>query len=76
MNLEENYRYFLNQLPLLIVDHKNKFVLIRNCTCINFFDNIESALKSAINNYPDQNFIIQEVTDDARVNYINEMLLN
>jgi hypothetical protein len=76
MSLEENYKYFLQQLPSLIITNKNKFVLIRNCTCVNFFDNIEAALKSAIENYPDQNFIIQEVTDEARVNYINESLLN
>jgi hypothetical protein len=76
MSPKENYKYFLNQLPKLIIENKNKYVLIRNCTCVNFFDNIELALKSAIDNYPDQNFIIQEITDEVRANYINEILLN
>jgi len=75
MPADRNYEYFKSQLPTLLQSHKGQFVLIRNEQEVAYYPNLEEALKDAYQRFQDNDFIIQEITDEDRVNYINSAFL-
>lgn len=76
MSAEKNYEFFKKELPKLMRDHKGQFVLIKDEQIIDFLPTMEAALKEAYQRFQDNDFIIQEVTDEDRVNYINSAFLH
>lgn len=75
MSAAKNYDFFKKELPQIITTHRGQFLLIKNEQIINYYPNAESALKDAYQRFSDNDFLIQEVTDEDRVNYINSAFL-
>lgn len=75
MPANTNYEFFKKELPKIIATHRGQFVLIRNAKIVNYYPNAEIALKEAYQSFQDNDFIIQEVTDEDRVNYINSAFI-
>jgi len=75
MPADKNYEFFKRELPKIITTHRGQFLLIKNEQIINYYPNAETALKDAYQRYQDNDFLIQEVTDEDRVNYINSVFL-
>ena len=48
----------------MLKTHKGKFALIKDKEIIGFYDLIGDANKEGMSKYPDENFSIQEVTED------------
>lgn len=75
MNLKDDFEFFEQQLPDLIKEHRGQFVLIKDKKIHGYYPNMEDALKSAYEKFGVTDFLIQEVTDEKRVNYINSMFV-
>lgn len=74
-SMDKDYQFFQKILPQIISEHKGQFALIREEKIVSYFPSLEEALKSAYLKFQDDNFIIQEVTDEIRTNYINSAFL-
>lgn len=75
MPADKNYEFFKRELPNIISTHRGQFVVIRNEQIIDYYANAELALREAYQRFQDNDFIVQEVTDEDRVNYINSAFL-
>lgn len=71
MSQNVDYDYFLSKLPELLPEHKGQFVQIKDQKIHGFFSNIEEALKDAYQKFGNTDFLIQEITNEKRANYIN-----
>lgn len=71
MPLESDYQFFESELPELLKEHRGQFVLIKDKALHGFFPSMEDALKEGYKKFGNNEFLIQEVTDEKRVNYIN-----
>jgi hypothetical protein len=69
--LESDYQFFESKLSELLKEHRGQFVLIKDNTLHGFYPSMEEALKDAYKKFGNAEFLIQEVTDEKRVNYIN-----
>jgi len=75
MNKNPDYVFFESKLPELLKDHIGQFVLIKDQTIHGFYSTIEEALKQGYEKFGNVDFLIQEITDEKRVNYINSAFL-
>lgn len=75
MSQNPDYDFFLSKLPELLPDHKGQYVLIKDQKVHGFYSNLEDALKDAYQKFGNIDFLIQEITDEKRVNYINSAYL-
>ena len=69
------FEFFESKLPELLKEHKGQFVLIKDLTLHGFYLSTEDALKAGYGKFGSTDFLIQEVTDEKRVNYINSAFL-
>ncbi|MBL7545988.1 MAG: hypothetical protein JNL11_19370 [Bdellovibrionaceae bacterium] len=75
MSVDKNFEFFKRELPIILNTHRGQFVLIKDEKIVSFYISAESALKDAYQRFQDNDFLIQEVTDEDRVNYINSAFL-
>jgi hypothetical protein len=60
--VSKNFEAFQKQLPQLLQTHAGKFALMRNEDVVEFFDSIGDAVKYARDNFPDDLYSVQQVT--------------
>ncbi len=63
MEVHQNYEYFKTQLPELMKEHEDEYVLIRKKKIINFFKNVSDAYWFGREEFPDRIYSLQKVTD-------------
>ncbi|MGQ0527583.1 MAG: hypothetical protein ACT4OY_06090 [Alphaproteobacteria bacterium] len=61
--IDQNYEAFLEILPSLMKTQAGKFVIMRHKKTVEFFDTARDAMIYASNEYKDDLFSVQEVTD-------------
>lgn len=61
--VDDNYEAFLQMLPAILPQHRNKYALIKNKKVIGFYSTLEDAHTTATTFYPSEPFSIQKVTD-------------
>lgn len=66
-----DYEFFKSKLPDFLRGHRGEFVLIKNQQEHGFYLSEHAALKAGLEKFGNTDFLIQEVTDEIRVNYIN-----
>lgn len=59
-----NYEVFKKRLPELMKTHKGKYLLMKDKEELGFFDSMEEAYKKGLDIDKNENFSIQEVTDE------------
>lgn len=62
-NLEKEFKYYVDNKSKLVGQYKNKFLVIRNETVQNSFDNIDQALSWASEKFGLGTFIVQHCTE-------------
>lgn len=75
MSKKEDFEYFESILPNIINEHRGQFAIIKNKTIEGYYNSLEDALKNAYEKFPDDEFLIQEITDERHVNYINSIFI-
>lgn len=71
MPTAEDFDFFKSELPKMLSDHKGQFVVIKDQTIYGYYPSIEEAVRDAYGKLGNQDFLIQEITDEKYVNYIN-----
>jgi len=71
MKNEESFQFFESKLADLIRDHRGQFVIVKDGAFHGFFLSMEEALKTGYSKFGTSDFLIQEITDEKRVNLIN-----
>lgn len=71
--LKKNYKFFQNQLPILLRDKnkQNKFALIKDEDIIGIYDNVEQAINTAIKEkqFKLETFLVQKI-EKQQTHYI------
>lgn len=62
--VDRNYDAFVRMLASIIDDHRDQLALMRDGEIVGFFETPREALEAATEQFPDQIFSIQEVTDE------------
>lgn len=75
MSQKDDFKYFESELPQILVEHKGQFALIKNKAIHGYYNSLEEALKNAYEKFPNDEFLIQEITDEKHVNYINSAFI-
>lgn len=75
MALEKDIQFFRSKLPEYLQTHKGQYVLIKDEAVHGFFPNYEEALKEAVGKFGNSEVLIQEITNENRVNYLASWLL-
>jgi hypothetical protein len=70
-----DFEFFESQLPELLKEHRNQFVLIKDQAIQGFYLSMEEALRQGYEKFGQTNFLIQEVTDEKRVHYVNSAFI-
>lgn len=73
--LTSDYKYFESKLPELLKEHKGEFVVIKDHEIHGIYTTLEEALKHAYEKLGNTNFIIQEITDEQRMHYVNSSFI-
>lgn len=71
-----DFQFFETQLLELMKEHKGQFVLIKDKTIHGIYSTVEEALKKGYEQFGNTDFLIQEVTNEKRVNYINSAFIS
>lgn len=70
-----DFEFFMSQLPELLKEHRGQLVLIKDKTIHGFYSSMEEALQQGYEKFGDSDFLIQEITDEQRVNYISSAFI-
>lgn len=62
-NADKNYQYFIDNLAMLLAEHKGKYVVIYNETFESFHDSFKDAVVYATEKFGMGNFLIQQCND-------------
>ena len=63
--VDANYEYFKSILPNILHVYPNKFALLQNCEVRGYYDTLSDALEAARAFCPEDEYSIQEVTDEV-----------
>lgn len=74
-NEDSDFEFFKSQLPELLKEHTGQFVLIKDQGIHGFYPSLEEALKTGYDKFGDAEFLIQEITDEKRANYLNSYFI-
>lgn len=74
--MNPDFEYFQSKLPELLKEHKGQYALIKEKTIIGFYNSMGSALEEGYKKFGTANFLIQEITDEKHVNYINSAFIS
>jgi hypothetical protein len=61
--VDHNYDFFQRNLSTFLSDHAGQYVLLKDRSVIDFYDGPGDAYRAGLEQYPDEIFSIQEVTD-------------
>lgn len=61
--VDQNFEAFQKELPQLLQAHRGKYALLRDGKTVEFFDSMRDALIYGRDNYPDERYSVQKVTD-------------
>ena len=61
--VDRNFEAFQKQLPELLKTQRGKYALLRDQKVVEFFDSVRDALIYGRDNYSDEAFSVQKVTD-------------
>jgi len=61
--VDRNFEAFQKELPALLKAHRGRYALLRDEKIVELFDSIRDALIYARDNYPDEAYSVQRVTD-------------
>jgi hypothetical protein len=75
MSKKEDFEYFESNLENLLINHRGQFVIIKDKKFQGFFNSLEDALKNAYEKFPEDEFLIQQITDEKPVNYMNALFI-
>ncbi len=74
-NLEKNMNYAKGHKEELLVEHLNKYILIKDQQVIDAFDKYNAAAEKGIELYGiDGDFLVYHVTDQEPVNFVMEAM--
>lgn len=73
--INPDFEFFESRLPDLLKDHRGQYALIKNKEIHGFYASTEEALKHGYEKFGNTEFLIQEITDEKRVNYINSAFI-
>ena len=77
MNTENlDYNFFRSKLPELLKEQRGRFALIKNQEIQGIYSSVEDTLKNGYEKFNNTDFLVQEITDEMRINYINSAFLN
>jgi hypothetical protein len=74
-NVNSDFEFFESQLPNLLKEHRGQFVLIKDKAIQGYYASVEQALKEGYDKFGNTDFLIQEITNEKRVNYINSAFI-
>lgn len=60
-NLEQSFKYFLDNLKEIDEKYHNKFVVIKDCKIISVYDDYKTALETTLKTHQLGTFLIQKV---------------
>ncbi len=63
IEVDENFDYFQRHVSAWMKDHAGEYAVLRSQTVVAFFRTVGDAYRSATEQFPDNLFSIQEVTD-------------
>lgn len=63
--IADNYEAFEAMLPLLLLDHKGKFALMRDGQVVDFFEGAGAAQMAGAGRFDDGLFSVQKVIEEA-----------
>ena len=63
--VDQNYEVFRKQLPGLLETNQGQFALLHHGEIIKFFDTVQEAVLYGQDNFDDDLYSVQEVTDTA-----------
>jgi len=72
---DPDFKFFEQKLPELLKDQKGRFALIKNQQIHGTYASVKEALQHGYEKFGNTEFLIQEITDELRVNYINSAFL-
>ena len=61
--VDRNFESFQKELPELLKTHRGKYALIRDEKVVEFFDSVRDALIYGRDNFSDEAYSVQKVTD-------------
>ena len=61
--VDRNYEAFERMLPAILAAHRDQVALMKDQKIVGFYDKPVDALRAAVQQFPDDVFSIQEVTD-------------
>ncbi len=70
MPLEVELDYFAQHVAEWLRHHQGKFALIKGTELRGFYDNSETAFEEGVKVWGDTEFLIREVTEEDRVEYV------
>jgi hypothetical protein len=63
--IDQNLEFFMEKLPNLLNDHKNRYVLLNNKNIVGIYDTIRDAQTTGDKLFQDQLYSIQKVSEVA-----------
>lgn len=75
MSKNQDFEFFGHKLSEFLNEHSGEFLLIKDKSVFGFFKTLEETLNNAYKKFGDVDFLIQEITDERRINYINSEFL-
>lgn len=71
-----DFEFFESKLPeLMKAGHKGQYVLIKDKAIQGIYPTLEESLKQGYQKFGNADFLVQEITDEKRVNYINSAFM-
>lgn len=74
--LNPDFEFFESKLLELLKEHRGQYVLIKDKHIYGVYPSVEEALKSGYDKLGNTEFLVQEITDEKRVNYINSAFIS
>lgn len=64
LEVDQNYDAFQRMLGSILVEHRNRYALMRDRQIVDFFDKPGDAYREGLRRFVDRPFSIQEVIDE------------
>lgn len=71
-----DFEFFESKLLDLMKEHRGQFVLIKDKTIHGIYPSVEEALKHGYDKFGNTDFLIQEITNEKRINYISSAFIS
>ncbi|MCK4377684.1 MAG: hypothetical protein KAV97_05685 [Actinomycetia bacterium] len=64
-DLKKEFQYYLDHQDELVREYNGKFIVIKDCKVIGYYDNIEEAIKETSKKHKLGSFLIQKCEDGS-----------